>query len=204
MSSTEEAARAEALRRWPVSGSTGRMFLNSRARELFELGAAWQRTQQAVGPARIVQMPPSPETNARYWEVHCPVCTTHECMFDGDDPRLVERRDEHNRRHAEQPLPGSPTADTEDDREALAVLISEYIDGTDDCSDLPKTRGLADKILSRFRRRTVEPSEAAVRAAARVIFEDEITVIEWDQVDQGGWIDTARAALQAAKEAEHE
>lgn len=57
-----------------------------------------------VGPARIVEAGRSPETSKRYWEVYCPTCSTHECLFGQGDPRLTERRDEHNRQHAERPL----------------------------------------------------------------------------------------------------
>lgn len=39
-----------------------------------------------------------------------------------------------------------------DERETLAELISGFIEKTDDPSDLPKTRGLAEQILAGFRR----------------------------------------------------
>ena len=57
-----------------------------------------------LGPARIVETPPSMDTNKRYWEVYCPSCTTHECSLDQNDPRLTQRRDQHNRDHSERPL----------------------------------------------------------------------------------------------------
>ena len=66
------------------------------------------RTEQkltSVGPARIVETSPSMETSKRYWEVYCPTCTTHECTLDQVDPRLTQRRDQHNREHSERPLP---------------------------------------------------------------------------------------------------
>lgn len=74
--------------------------------------AGWRRQGPIAdeGPARIVQMPPSPETSARYWESHCPVCATYEGMYRyANDERLIALRDEHNARHRETPLPGPIT-----------------------------------------------------------------------------------------------
>lgn len=57
------------------------------------------------GPAIIRKMRPSPETNRRYWEVWCPVCTTEEGMFAEDDPRLAESRNQHNNLYHSKPDP---------------------------------------------------------------------------------------------------
>ena len=54
---------------------------------------------QGGGPARIQLCPPSPETSRRYFEVYCPVCKVHECLFGAGDPRLLQRQDEHNAGH---------------------------------------------------------------------------------------------------------
>ena len=65
-----------------------------------------------VGPARIVEVPPLMESSNRYCEVYCPTCTTHECSLSEDDPRLMARLDEHNRDHANRPLPWPGDSDS--------------------------------------------------------------------------------------------
>ena len=95
-----------------------------------------------AGPARIVETGRSPETSKRYWEVYCPTCTTHECTLGEGDPRLTQRRDQHNREHSERPLayPGDP--------ESLRI------------------QGLERKLTEQAAIRTAALEEAAVIAAA--------------------------------------
>lgn len=62
------------------------------------------------GPAQIVIAPPIPETDRRYFEVYCPVCTTHEGVARHEDAEmLIQKRDEHNALHLATPLPGPAT-----------------------------------------------------------------------------------------------
>lgn len=70
------------------------------------------------GPAFIAIMPPSPETSKRWYSMYCLVCGVEEMMADtADDPRLLDRRDEHNReRHAE------PQGEPSDAQEAVRRL----------------------------------------------------------------------------------
>lgn len=63
--------------------------------------------QLELSPARIAPVPASPEGHSDNWEVWCPACTTHEGLYDHDDPKLIEKRDTHNREHARRRTPGS-------------------------------------------------------------------------------------------------
>lgn len=49
------------------------------------------------GPARIGQMPPSPETNRRLWTMYCRECGVEEYMAESpDNPGLIEHAEKHN------------------------------------------------------------------------------------------------------------
>ncbi len=70
--------------------------------------AEWVRHYNArpEGPAYIGEMPPSPETAARWWTMYCRACGVEEFMaHDRDDPRLVAHCDDHNRRVHTPPTP---------------------------------------------------------------------------------------------------
>lgn len=95
----------------------------------FQDGAEWQRSRPVSGPARIVQMPPQPETSRRYWEVWCPTCTTHEGVYDEGDARLGTLRDEHNWLHYRQPLTGPVSEPSEEAIYAAARAIHASIEG---------------------------------------------------------------------------
>lgn len=81
----------------------------------------------AEGPAFIAIMPPSPETSKRWYSMYCRVCGVEEMMADtADDPRLLDRRDEHNReRHAE---PQGEPSDAQVDAVAKAIAEAANAD----------------------------------------------------------------------------
>ena len=66
-------------------------------------------SRRPTGPAFIAIMPPSPETSKRWYSMYCRECGVEEMMTDtADDPRMVARRDEHNRKRHSEPQ-GEPS-----------------------------------------------------------------------------------------------
>ena len=102
---------------------SGVMRTNEEAADLV-LAAGFRRSEvpepSATGPAFIALMPPSPETSKRWYSMYCRACGIEEMMAETeDDPRLVARRDAHNReRHAE---PQGEPSDAEVDAAADAM-----------------------------------------------------------------------------------
>lgn len=69
----------------------------------------------AEGPAFIAIMPPSPETSKRWYSMYCRECGVEEMMADtADDPRLVSRRDKHNRERHSAPQGEASDAQVDD------------------------------------------------------------------------------------------
>ncbi len=104
---------------------------------------ASQRPPVSQGPARVQVMPPAPETARRFFEAYCPVCATHEGMFEPGDERVQQKADEHNALHLSTPLPGPVSPEQ---REAMI----EFLGGGHDYSGVIDIPMLADAILARF------------------------------------------------------
>ena len=58
------------------------------------------------GPCRVVALPEAMDTNRRYFEAYCPICTTHEGLFEIEDSRVHAIKNDHNAMHWTTPLPG--------------------------------------------------------------------------------------------------
>ena len=87
----------------------------ARQQEAASAALAAVHPTEPSGPAVIRKMPPSPETARRHWEMYCPLCGIEECTADApDEPRVVARRDEHNRGH--DLVRVEPTTDDEGNR----------------------------------------------------------------------------------------
>ncbi|WP_417540766.1 hypothetical protein [Microbacterium maritypicum] len=101
----------------------------------------------AEGPAFIAIMPPSPETSNRWYSMYCRVCGVEEMMADtADDPRLLDRRDEHNReRHAEPQ--GEPSDARAKVIDALVMTRLSDFAGT----DMGVIEQAADAVLAALR-----------------------------------------------------
>lgn len=101
----------------------------------------------AEGPAFIALMPPSPETSKRWYSMYCRVCGIEEMMAGtADDPRLLARRDEHNReRHAEPQ--GEPSDARAKVIDALVMTRLSDFAGT----DMGVIEQAADAVLAALR-----------------------------------------------------
>lgn len=116
-----------------------------------EIANALRRSEvpepSAEGPAFIALMPPSPETSKRWYSMYCRVCGIEEMMAGtADDPRLLARRDEHNReRHAEPQ--GEPSDARAKVIDALVMTRLSDFAGT----DMGVIEQAADAVLAALR-----------------------------------------------------
>lgn len=113
----------------------------------------------AEGPAFIALMPPSPETSKRWYSMYCRVCGIEEMMAGtADDPRLLARRDEHNReRHAEPQ--GEPSDARAKVIDALVMTRLSDFAGT----DMGVIEQAADAVLAALRAAGVVGQEGESR-----------------------------------------
>lgn len=101
----------------------------------FVIAAGFRRSEvpepSAEGPAFIAIMPSSPETSKRWYSMYCRECGVEEMMAEtADDPRLIERRDAHNRVIHPQGEPSD--ADLDAARAEIAARMNYKVEPTRD------------------------------------------------------------------------
>lgn len=106
-----------------------------------------------TGPAFIAKMPPSPESNRRYWSMYCRECGIEEMMADSaGDPRLIARRDNHNANIHAPVVPQPSESDVPYDAKGVIVATINQVDAEHDLGsgDLSSSEEYADAILAAF------------------------------------------------------
>ena len=137
--------------------------------------AVFEEAHTPTGPAFIAIMPPSPETSQRWYSMYCRVCGIEEMMAEtADDPRLIARRDGHNR---------TMHTPTDDEREAAFKAVAN----ARECADggCEEDRKIAEGFLAAGFRRTVqdEPTDAQ-----EVEFPFALGNVTLEQEDGGMWV----------------